>query len=462
VADEARDQMPKPLEEHSGPPALEAPKWIKDATAFVALLGTLVGICLSIWGLARKSRDDSEAAKANLDIARLKADSDLRIASVKSATDQEIAQKQLEIAQKQLDAHKDEYLFQDRVRQEQRVSEVVTDLFKGGQSAEGQIAVLSSYITADHKYDDLIGNSIAVKLESCQSTSEVELAFNIVGTLRDDVRLQSIIQINESARDRYDAALMQQFWQELAGAVSQVPPTRFDAKSRDQLEMSPGHQLFSLVSSTESSLIDEVIGENRFFIDDHYLAATINQNLLLSLFREYDPEYEKVRRKEDDGIWWADIRRRLIPHIAETSNLQKQRALADEIMARTSQLLPSAILSSAKVSAKNTVHLNRFYFFGMSWPPGNYPTIDFGYSVNIPSQKFGEAVFNEATFRNLMNQQWMPTRRNFYEPWEQGLNANKFNPVDWEFLMAGDGYEELRKAGALPKNIDALLATGRD
>ena len=147
-------------------------KWIKDITAFVALLGTIVGVAISIWGLVEKSKVDKETAQ-------------------QSARQAEVNRR---IAEDQIAAHRAEYEFQgqqhdkDRMYQDQehqreqqiaeaqRLSTIIDGLFSGAANSEGKIDLLSAYVTPDHRNDSIIANALIAKLDNPQSHAEIAAA----------------------------------------------------------------------------------------------------------------------------------------------------------------------------------------------------------------------------------------------------------------------------------------------
>jgi hypothetical protein len=171
------------------PTSPDSSKWIREATATVGLLGAIVGICISIWGLAQKSKSDARAADVNMEIAKL----NKQTAEEQLRAHEGDLKFQAEQHNKDLERQDTATARENQAKEEQRVSALISEMLSTTANAPGNLAVLSSYIRPDHKYDEMVGNAVLAELGSAHSLSEVDLAFEVVKKLQANVQANVLI-----------------------------------------------------------------------------------------------------------------------------------------------------------------------------------------------------------------------------------------------------------------------------
>jgi len=418
TSEQTPDGAPETVE--SGNPAKKITYWLGIATGVVALLGTLAGIGVSIWGLVDKSHADKLAADTNLKITQAKAISDETIAKDKAASD-------LDIAKKQLAAHEEEYTFQatqhsielksqdeekaraEKSAEELRLSTAISNLFTASGSADGQIAVLSSFAKQNTKHDEMIADALLAKLASPQALTTNELIFDVVEKFGLERRLDLLLRANRRGRAQFDAALEELFMLKLDAAMSSITPEKPASGGAANFRDFYNYTLRTLAAQTrktgEEMLKESEAQPNPF--GSGYVSATLNSRIspivnLELLWAPTDPVTGGMVKPEDfNEAWWSRIQARIRSHRYSSENDLKTTLVSSwDILTITSRIIPASLLGFAGNDRLTPFQLNGCYFAQQDWPIGIYPPIDFGDSV-ADFRQLEDARFDSPTQASL-------------------------------------------------------------
>jgi hypothetical protein len=437
---DVKNESPDTPSGESGSSTTGVPKWIRDATSFIALLSTITGVVLSIWGMKEKSRFDAETAKDNLDIVN-----------------------------KQIKAHVDEYDFQarqhendlayqkqehdneQRIAKEQRLSDIIDGLFSGSANVEGKIDLLASYITPDHQNDAMIANALVAKLDTPQSPAEVATALSVLESLG-PAKSGYLITINQNARSRYNEALVSLYWRFLDSRISQVAKGEFSAASRDTTGISPGHRLVDIIALSETDFAHQSYSPSAVF-DELYIYATINNRIATRLIGSILPGDENNHRKDNDPSWWNEIQDAVHSQVMGVEAQQRsQFLLAGDTLKKTSVQIPPALLEERKAGQKSTVTMKSCYFGDVIWPSGEYPALDFGNSY-LGNSDLTKASLGNATVSSLL-QHTRIVKSDPYGRW----NTGQLWPLTYVFAVSSSDLTDLKVSPETKLKIRTLQA----
>jgi hypothetical protein len=226
-------------------------KWLRELTALAGLIAVVAGSWVSVESLRQKAETDKKTAEIQQNLAQLQAQQH-----------QKDVEMQQGIHDADLKNKKDEATAQDARERNQRLADVVSRLFDGKSGSEGDLAILSQFLSADAESRQIVENAVLARLETPRTKEEIDLGFRLYEQIGPSA-WSYVAQVNRSARRRYDECLFARFSSEFNKRASkEVNP-----------ELASPRRLIARIGETEAGIL------NTKSLDEDYNFATLNRKI---------------------------------------------------------------------------------------------------------------------------------------------------------------------------------------